>query len=149
MSSINSWNVTETLIDQAAVDDLWLCFDTSTGRTGRANTAQAQADVIALTGSSTGQTLLGTGTSVINSTAASTYVLAPPTYTGQIKNIVETASATIVRTVVGSTVGGATFLDSTKTTLTFSAQGQAVILKAITATQWMIMSNVGTVASSA
>lgn len=147
MSSINAFHETEPTIDIVAVDDVWLVYDTSTGRTKQATTAQAQADVVALTGSSTAATLSGAGTSALNSTAASAYVLSAPV-SGQVKHLVQTTSSTAIRTVTGTTVGGATFVDSTKTILTFTTQGQAAILKGISATQWAVMSNVGTVASS-
>ncbi len=149
MSSINSFHLSEQLVDQCAIDDLHLMYDTSLARTSRANTVQMQADVVTTSSSTAALTMLGTGTTVISATAAYTTELAAPTYTGQIKYIVQTTTASAIKGVHGSTAGGsATFIDSTKVTASFTAQGQALILKAITATQWAVMANVGSVTTA-
>ncbi len=148
MSSINSFHLSEQLVDQCAIDDLHLMYDTSLARTSRANTVQLQADVVTTSSSTTALTMLGTGTTVISATAAYTTELAAPTYTGQVKYIVQSTTSTAIKSVHGSTVGSATFIDSTKVTASFTAQGQALILKAISPTQWAIMANVGTVTTA-
>jgi hypothetical protein len=131
-----------------SVSDAFLVYDATAGDTNWSDRAHIQSDVVAATGSSTSGTLVGTGTTVLNSTAQAAYVLAPPTYVGQVKYIVQTTTSTVARTVTGSTVGGATTLNGSNTIATFNTQNQAVILKAISATAWAVMSNVGSVSFS-
>jgi hypothetical protein len=131
-----------------SVSDAFLVYDATAGDTNWCDRAHIQSDVVAATGSSTAATLVSTGTTLLNGTAVSAFVLAPPTYVGQMKYIVQTTTATVAKTVTGSTVGGATTLNGSNTIATFTTQNQAVILKAISATAWAVMSNVGTVAFS-
>lgn len=96
---------------------------------------------------STATNLKSYGITQLASTAAKSYTLDAP-YAGAYKEIVMTAGTTTINTVVcGSTVNGISVGGSSTTRkLQFNGINDAVILKGISTTKWLITSNVGSVA---
>lgn len=86
------------------------------------------------------------GITSLVSTAAKTVVLDAP-FKGAYKEIVMTAGTTTINTVtIGSTVNGISVGGSaTARKLTFNAINDAVILRGISTTKWLVVANAGSV----
>ena len=104
------------------------------------------------TSTSTGVAMALDGIQVISSTSAPVQNLAQPFQyreQGNRKTIIKTTtSSALAQVVVQSTMAGcstAVFIANAATTLTFTAVSQAVEILATSATQWEIVSNVGSV----
>ena len=116
----------------------------------------ARADVETVVGVSTESTaavsLVNHGLSLISSTGSTggsaTFKLPAPA-AGLRKTIIA-QSAAAGKTAIVSTTAGAVSINYTKTyhNLTFNADDEAVVLEGVSATKWVVASNVGAVALS-
>lgn len=93
---------------------------------------------------STAANLTNYGITDIASTAAKSYVLDAPVK-GAIKELVMSAATTTINTVVcGSTINGISVGGSATTRkLTFNAINEAVTLRGLSATKWLVVNNTG------
>lgn len=95
---------------------------------------------------STSANIRAYGTTSLTSTAAKSYTLDAP-YKGARKEIVMTAATTTINTVVcGSTSNGISVGGSSTTRkLQFNTINDSVILRGISTTKWLVVSNTGSV----
>lgn len=141
--SIYTFNTQEPTVDLVAVDDTLIVYDTSTNLTKKATVAQLLSEVI--TAASTAAALTANGVTTISSLAAA-YTMAAPV-AGMRKTLMTTIISTNARTVAAST--GTISIGTTgalSVSFASTAGPQAVVLRAISATQWLIESNVNSVA---
>jgi len=101
--------------------------------------------LLPVTTASTASTITNYGLTIIASTAAKTYNIAAPGV-GTVKHICVTGGSTAIRVVQRLTT--AFTFNAADTKLSFNAIEDAVILLGVSATKYVIMSNVGSVGSS-